>query len=112
VRPLLRKALLVILSAAILIGGSGLSGAFASAVQHDLGIEQSSDSSLPDGDGRSGSCNHGCAAHLGVHLLAVSQAADPNPMVAVAGERRVPEIVQPLAFLQESFFHPPRVPLA
>jgi hypothetical protein len=108
----LRKAVLVILSAAILLGGSGLSGAFASAVQHDLGVEQSSDGSLPDGDGRSGSCNHGCAAHLGVHLLAVSQAADRDPMVAVTVERGVPEIVQPLPFLQQSFFHPPRVPLA
>jgi hypothetical protein len=112
VRPSFRNAVLVFLSAAILLGGSGFSGAFASAIQHDLGIELSLDGSPSDGDGRNGTCTHGCAGHLCGHLLAVTQAAPPDPLVRATGERGALAFVQAPPFLPDSFFRPPRVFLA
>jgi hypothetical protein len=107
----LRKAVLVLLSA-ILFGGSGFSGAFASAMQHDLGMELSLEGSPSDDDGRNGSCTHGCAGHLGVHLLAVTQAAQPGVVVVATVERGALAFVQAPPILPDSPFHPPRVFLA
>jgi len=112
VRQSFRKAVLVLLSAAVLLGGSGFSGALAAAIQHDLGMELSLDGSSSDSDGREGSCTHGCAGHLSVHLLAVTSAGGPEPLIAVTVQRGARATVQPLPFPRDSFFRPPRVSLA
>jgi hypothetical protein len=112
VHPSFRKAVVALLCAVIVLGGSGFSGVFAAAIQHDLGVEHSLDGSLPDSDGRNGGCTHGCAAHLCVHLLAVTQAVQPSLLVKATAERGARVLIPAPPFLTDSFFRPPRVFLA
>ena len=110
----IRKLLSLVLCVAVMLAGSGFISAYADAVQHDLGIEASFDvpGEAPGAGGERSGDDHGCAAHLNVHLMPlVPSAAVPlqgqgNPALEpIADIRAIPARPNP-------FFHPPRLCLA
>lgn len=106
-----RKFLAVMLSATIIVAGSGLGGLLSSEMQHELGVEVSAAAcSGHDGEGKA-TCKHGCASHLVVHLLSITE---PRPGPMDTGRRDAP-VMDSLKRLASSpplsFFRPPRFSL-
>ena len=110
-----RRVFTLVLCVAVLFSGSGFASAYAGAIQHDLGIETSlgSPDNPPAGGGeRSGVCDHGCAGHLGGHLLSIG--SSPAFVFQTAGT----PLLEPLSdtravlALPNHFFRPPRLLLA
>lgn len=107
-----RKFLAVLISAAVLLGGSGFSGAFASALEHDLGIETQLGDSAPDTESEGKTCNHGCATHLAAHLVVLTDGGPSIVLVQAGVQRTVLPVAVPLVSRNDSFFRPPRSSLA
>lgn len=102
------------LCAAVMLAGSGFASAYAGAIAHDLGIETASDSPVdaPQKGGERAIDEHGCSAHLGMHLLATTDAAPalfPVPPRPTLEPRPDPRVVPALPNL---FYRPPRFLLA
>lgn len=106
-----KRFVAVLLAGVIFLAGSGFNGAFAAAVEHDLGIE-SSLGRAPSDDGEvHRKCEHGCASHLSVHLTAPTQETLSILIVAAAEPESVPPLRATPA-RRDSFFRPPRYSLA
>ena len=106
-----KRILAVLLAGVIFLAGSGFNGAFAAAVEHDLGIESSLGSPPSDDGEMHKKCEHGCASHLSVHLTTLTQEALSILIVTAAEPESVPLLRATSARL-DSFFRPPRYSLA
>lgn len=107
-----RKLVAVLMSAAILFAGSGLSGTFAAGIEHGLGIESSAVSPPSETGDSAKKCDHGCAGHFTAHLVTLTDAqALFVPAATTATTSTTPPFgVIPLR--RDSFFRPPRSSLA
>ena len=111
VLPRLRQFVALMLCASVFLAGSGYSGAFAAALEHDLETRHAL-SGPSGGASQDLACAHGCAAHMGVHLLSLpaemgSQQSHAAATVLPAFRPSADAGVQ-----QSSFFRPPRISLA
>ena len=109
-----RKLLSLMLCLAVALAGSGFVSAYAGAVEHGLGIEASLDlpGEAPATGGERSGDDHGCAAHLAVHLTSLVPAAaslvqtdGASALEPIANIRFIPAHPNP-------FFRPPRLLLA
>ena len=103
-----RKFVAVLISAAVLLGGSGFSGAFANALEHDLGIETQLGDAAPDTGLDSKTCSHGCGSHLAAHLIVLTDGGPSIVLVQAGVQRTVLPLAVPLGSRNDSFFRPPR----
>ena len=107
-----RKFLAVLISAAVLLGGSGFSGAFANALDHDLGIETQLGDAARDTGSEGETCSHGCGAHLAAHLVVMTDGGPAMVLVPAGVQRAVLPLAVFLVSRNDSFFRPPRYSLA
>ena len=111
-RRSVRQLFSLVVCVAVMLAGSGFANAYADAIEHVTGNEASAGSldSPPAGGGeRTAVCEHGCASHVGGHLLSIPTAAvfliqvTRKPVLASAGHFRA------IAALASPFFRPPRI---
>lgn len=110
-----RRVFTLVLCFAVLFSGSGFASAYAGAIEHDLGIEVpvgSPDKAPATGGERSGICDHGCAGHLGGHLLSIGSSAAFLFQTAGAPVLEPFPDTRAVLALPNSFFRPPRLLLA
>lgn len=108
----LRRFVALLLAAVLVTVGSGVGGSFASEIQHDLGMEASLDSGPGPQSERGGACDHGCAGHLSVHLLSITEPQLRHLVATASGEPAMEPIARPASSPLTSFFRPPRFSLA
>lgn len=110
-RRSLQKFMVLMLCAAVMLAGSGFAGAYAGAIAHDLGIETVSGSpaDAPLKGGERAIDEHGCAAHLGMHLLATTDDAPSLFPVPARSTLEPRPDARVFPALPDLFYRPPRL---
>lgn len=103
-----RKLVALLISAALLLAGSGYTGAFASSLEHDLGVEMKFGGPVPDEHPQGKVCSHGCGSHLAAHLVVLSNCSGTVALSVVAAQPAALLTAIPLRFRVDSLYRPPQ----
>ena len=108
----LNRVLAAFLAVAILLAGSGFSGAFSAGMEHCLGIESQLVSAPSEGGEAAKKCDHGCAGHFSPHLVTLIEVQLLFvPSASTARQSSTP-LFGVISARSDSFFRPPRTSLA
>lgn len=108
----LKRVLAAFLAGAILLAGSGFSGAFAAGIEHGLGVESQLVSPPSEGGETAKKCDHGCAGHFGAHLVSLIESQPPFLPAAATDRQSGAPVFRAVSARLDSFFRPPRISLA
>ena len=101
------------LSICVIYAGGGCAPLQSSAIEHDMGIEATVDASskvlTPSDDKRESHCIHGCAGHIGGHLVSITaNAAFPAETATDSTLRNIPSVIA-VVDRTDYLFRPPRL---